>query len=310
VSAPLSTTAHAKVNLTLEVLGKRKDGYHEVTTLFDELELHDDLSLEPGAVDDLEVEGESSDVLPCDASNLVLQAAAEFRRTIDPRGGGRFRLLKRIPSGAGLGGGSSDAAAALRLMARANGVEAADPRLVNAAKRLGADVPFFLTGGRAWAGGRGDEIHPLPGGPRLHYVLLWPGYGCSTAEVFSRWQRALPGTDRPVDSRAGAASWEAFLAGLVLGDSPDALAQGLFNDLEASALETCQPLADMWRCLVEAGFTVVHLSGSGSTLFIAGGSHPYIAAVARTWSDLVATLRARGSPAVAPDARVICTRSR
>jgi 4-diphosphocytidyl-2C-methyl-D-erythritol kinase len=286
----LETRAGAKVNLVLRVLGRRDDGYHELFTIFDELELHDTLRWEPGEGEPrlfVELEGASQRGLevPATGDNLVLRAASGFARVTGKPVTGSFRLTKRIPAGGGLGGGSSDAAAALRLMAEHHGIGAAEAveLLADEAAALGADVPFFLTGGRAWADNRGDRIHPLMRGPSLFYVLVHPGFAIATRDVFARWHRALQDTFATLSSSSGAsgptdsaghdlaarqaASFFDTLESIASGPRPvqGALTQGLFNDLTQAAFDASPELMAVWKRA--AGITRLHLSGSGSTLF-------------------------------------------
>lgn len=323
--SPLRSAAHAKVNLALRVLGKRADGFHRLWTIFDQLELHDDLAWQPqpSAPFTLEVRAESDDArVGCGPDNLVLRAARAFCERFACPLGGSFLLTKRIPAGGGLGGGSSDAAAALRLLAREHGVDAEGSALRAVARALGSDVPFFLRGGRAWAGGRGDEIHPIEAGPRLHYVLLWPGYGCETRNVYARWHRELtdkpraidsatlvrlPGTLAQVELDEGAA--RRFLQNLRPERSSGGHVQGLFNDLDAAAAVACPRLGRLRARLHQEGF-FVHLSGSGSTVFVAGFSPRPMQAIAEALSRTLARLHQAGFEGVAAGARVMQTRSR
>jgi 4-diphosphocytidyl-2-C-methyl-D-erythritol kinase len=164
--------APAKLNLELRVIGLRPDGTHEVETLLQAIDLADRLSITPAPESTLVIEGGFP--VPHGPDNLVLRAAAEIGLTA------RFVLGKSIPPGAGLGGGSSDAAAVLR----ASGRPTADLAAVGA--RLGADVPFFLRGGRARATGRGEVLEPMTVEPGW-FALAWPGYQVSTAAVYQAW---------------------------------------------------------------------------------------------------------------------------
>ncbi len=164
--------APAKLNLWLRVLGLRPDGSHEVDTLLQAIDLADRLSITPAPESTVVAEGDFA--VPTGPENLVLRAAAESGLTA------RFLLHKSIPPGAGLGGGSSDAAAVLRASGRAMA------ELESVAARLGADVPFFLRGGRALATGRGELLQPLAAEPAW-FALAWPGYEVSTAAVYRAW---------------------------------------------------------------------------------------------------------------------------
>ncbi|HXR09348.1 MAG TPA: 4-(cytidine 5'-diphospho)-2-C-methyl-D-erythritol kinase, partial [Candidatus Acidoferrales bacterium] len=168
--------AYAKVNLRLDVLGLRPDGYHELRTIFQAISLHDTLVLEtkrePGI--DLRITGNTQLAGEPGRDNLVYRAIHELAREIGFQHGVRAVLTKRIPVGRGLGGGSSDAAAALVGLLRLAWKRIEAVRLLEIASGLGADVPFFLHGGRALGIGRGDEIYPLPDMPRRQVLVISP----------------------------------------------------------------------------------------------------------------------------------------
>jgi len=179
----------AKINLCLHVLGKRPDGYHELRTIFQAISLHDtlELSLIPKAGIELEL---TDPTLPAGPENLVYRAIEAIGREIGFRGGIRARLEKRIPVARGLGGGSSDAAVALIGMLRLTKKRVPLARLMEIAAGLGADVPFFLFGGRALAVNRGDEIYPLPDAPRQTILVVSPrDIGVSTKDAY-QWVSA------------------------------------------------------------------------------------------------------------------------
>jgi 4-diphosphocytidyl-2-C-methyl-D-erythritol kinase len=173
----LALPAHAKLNLDLAVLGVRPDGYHELRTRFQAISLHDLLMVEPAEATSLEG--------GCD-DDLVLRAHKALEQSVGRELPARFRLVKRIPAGAGLGGGSSDAAAALRALQRLFDLDC-DLRPVAAS--LGADVPFLLTGGAAVATGRGEALAPT-GLATSWFAIAWPGYAISTATVYRGWDDA------------------------------------------------------------------------------------------------------------------------
>jgi 4-diphosphocytidyl-2-C-methyl-D-erythritol kinase len=165
--------AHAKLNLDLAVLGARSDGYHEISTRFQAISLHDLLLIEPAL--STTHDGTSDD--------LVLRAQQSLEDAAGRRLPAHLRLVKRIPAGAGLGGGSADAAATLRGLSRLYGLHC---DLKQVAAGLGADVPFFLVGGAATATGRGELLAPAPPG-RGWYALAWPGFPLSTPAVYRKW---------------------------------------------------------------------------------------------------------------------------
>ncbi len=158
MSRALVLKAYAKINLTLEVLGRREDGYHDIVSILQTIDLHDTLTLEPAQ--DMALECDQSELEGPD--NLVLKAAALLREATGCHQGARLKLQKGIPLAAGLGGGSSDAAAALLGLSRLWGLGLSAEKLMPLAAKLGSDVPFFLYGGTAMAQGRGEIVRPLP----------------------------------------------------------------------------------------------------------------------------------------------------
>jgi 4-diphosphocytidyl-2C-methyl-D-erythritol kinase len=204
--------APAKVNLALEVLGIREDGFHDLRTLFDALDFGDELRFLPkkGGSFTLSLSsGGGPEGFPLDEKNLILRAAHAYRRVFPGVLGGEFVLTKRIPMGAGLGGGSSDAAHALLLLEEAERGEGflkrgRDPQVMESiARSLGADLPFFLKGGRAFADERGDRIFSMKDSPPLFYLLLLPGVHCDTATVFRQYHRDLTNTAHFLGSPSG-----------------------------------------------------------------------------------------------------------
>ena len=175
--------AHAKINLLLRVLGRRADGYHEIRTLFQTVTLHDRLTFEPSPDDRIQLECDAPGV-PSDERNLVRRAAEALRERYAVRGGARVLLEKTIPAGGGLGGGSSDAAAALVGLSHLWGLETDARELSEIGARLGADVPFFLTGGTALGTGTGTDVAPVKDLPEHHLVVVTPGVEVSTAEAY------------------------------------------------------------------------------------------------------------------------------
>ena len=197
MSSDIRVRAFAKINLSLRVLGTRADGYHELRTVFQSIALHDTLVVRrtrgPFALTC------SDRGLACDRSNLVWRAAEALWTSARRRGsptGVSVRVIKRIPRQAGLGGGSSDAAAALRALARV--WRAKESCVRDAAVRLGADVPFFLEGGTVLGLERGDLLFPLIDGPRAWVVLIVPPFGVSTPDAYRWWDELgasqVPGT--------------------------------------------------------------------------------------------------------------------
>jgi 4-diphosphocytidyl-2-C-methyl-D-erythritol kinase len=237
--------AFAKVNRSLVVLGKRPDGYHELDTLFQTIDLSDALTFEARLELALSCDDPS---LPAGEENLVMRAARALALAarVAPRAG--IRLEKRIPHGAGLGGGSSDAAAALVGLRAFWGLELDDGALAEIAARLGSDVPFFLVGGLARGTGRGERLEPLFEAPREWLVLLSPAFPLSTPAVYGR----LALTGAPSASN---------LPRSVLGVFPDR------NDLEPAAESLREEVRLLRELLLRAGAVSARLSGSGSTVF-------------------------------------------
>ncbi|HJY87201.1 MAG TPA: 4-(cytidine 5'-diphospho)-2-C-methyl-D-erythritol kinase [Candidatus Acidoferrales bacterium] len=256
--------AYAKVNLCLQVLGQRADGYHEVHTVFQAISLHDtlEISLKRGPSMELVVDSSALELSKRELrslsgpGNLVLRAVEALRREFGIRFGARLDLVKRIPIGRGLGGGSSDAATALRGLLSLAGRKTPVSRLLQIASALGADVPFFLLGGRALGLGRGDEVYPLPDAPRRTLLVVSPrDIGVSTREAYGWLGRRLT---RPSDASR---LWS-FCA---LCWSP--LEAELSNDFEAVVFPRHPRLGKIKRELLERGAAEAALAGSGSAVF-------------------------------------------
>lgn len=251
----------AKLNLHLEVLGRRPDGFHELRTLFQTIDLADEIEIEPTRSGDVELTVEGAAV-PSGDENLAHRAAAAYLRDWGATGEGvRMRLRKRIPAGGGLGGGSANAATVLEALPELFG-RAPDPGWsLTAARRLGADVPYFLVGGLALGRGRGDEILPLADPPPQADEELWlalPPIALSTAEVFSALAAA------PTGRAPGGGELAPWSAG-----SPVPPLERLIgsNDLEEPAFLLRPELGAIYTALVRSGALRVRMSGSGSTLF-------------------------------------------
>jgi 4-diphosphocytidyl-2-C-methyl-D-erythritol kinase len=250
--------AYAKVNLCLDILARRTDGYHELRTIFQTIGLRDTLALELSQNDriDLRIIGNSALAGEPGRDNLVYRALDQLRRELRFKHGLRAVLTKRIPVGRGLGGGSSDAAAALIALLRLTGKRIEAARLVEIASGLGADVPFFLRGGRALGVGRGDEIYPLPDAARTSVLVVSPcDIAVPTRDAYRWLARQL--TKRPNPSKL----WR-FCA---LCWSPQGGA--LSNDFEAAVFPRYSRLAGIKRELLRQGAAEASLAGSGSAVF-------------------------------------------
>jgi 4-diphosphocytidyl-2-C-methyl-D-erythritol kinase len=182
-TSSITITSHAKVNLYLDVLGLRPDGYHEIETLIQEISLHDTLTFTRTSRG-ISVECDDPRV-PCDASNLVWRAAARLKRGYPGHGGIHIRIEKRIPPGGGLGGGSSNAAAALKALNGLWQIGLGVDELESLGARIGSDVPFFIRGGAAICRGRGEVVQPVRLRERYWYVLALPGFAVSTRQAYA-----------------------------------------------------------------------------------------------------------------------------
>jgi len=267
----LIARAPAKVNLTLHVLGRRAaDGYHELESLVAFTGAGDLLSLEPGAALSLSVEGPTAQAAGDSGDNLVLRAARELSEHVPQLRFGVFRLTKRLPVAAGLGGGSSDAAAALRLLARANGLGLDDSRLLDAARATGADVTVCLSPKARMMLGAGERVGAPLELAGLPAVLVNPGVGVATAPVFRRLGL------QPGES-AGVAPHPATPAGADRDELWRLLGK-CRNDLEPAALAEAPVIRDVLALLGAArGCKLARMSGSGATCFGLFGS-PHAAA--------------------------------
>lgn len=245
----------AKVNLHLEVLGRRSDGYHELRTVFASVGVWDELSFQPAPAGELLLEVEPAGAVPTDGSNLVLRAARALVAHSSPAAGARIRLRKRIPVAGGMGGGSADAAAALVGLTALWEVPARRSDLWRMAAGLGADVPFFLVGGAAWGVGRGAEVYPLPDLPPWWVVLVPGRESVPTAEVY----RALPA--RALDGQPAHEVYEWVASG---GELP---IHACRNDLQPTVLERWPAVAGRLQRVEETGPRLAMVSGSGGTVF-------------------------------------------
>lgn len=260
--------AYAKINLTLDVLGRRPDGYHNIRSVMQTIALHDTLVVTrtqdaPGVR--LTVDGDQAAGIPADESNIVhkaavrLQKIAAARQSVPPQESGlHIHLTKRVPIQAGLGGGSSDAAAALRAIDALFGLRLSPPRLAQMAAELGSDVPFFLTGGTALVEGLGERVTPLPFlSLPWPLVIVKPAVGMSTPAAYAA-----------LDALAGRVPSHATDAWLLGRPASEALTANDFEPVVFAALPAVRRAYDL---LVQTtgsreGFTPC-LCGSGSALF-------------------------------------------
>ena len=255
--AGFTLPAFAKVNLTLRVLGRRPDGYHEIQTVLQTISLHDLITFESHESGKLEVVCTDPEV-PSDESNLVHRAAALLRERCGLKQGARVTLEKNIPAQAGLGGGSADAAVALLGLSRLWNVETNKAELVELGARLGTDVPFFLDGGTALATGTGADIRPLRDAPTTHLVVVTPGVKISTAEAY----KAL---NAPALTKVGSAA--NLSVSRAESQFSGSLLEAMRNDFEAVVGRLHPEIGRAREALQGAGARGAMLSGSGSSVF-------------------------------------------
>ncbi len=276
---PLTTRAPAKINLTLHVLGRRPgDGYHALESLvvFAGSSAGDLLTLEPGPALDLTVTGPTAGPAGPTDDNLVMRAARHLAGEIPGLKVGRFRLVKRLPVAAGIGGGSSDAAGALRLLGRLNGLSPDHPALMAAARRTGADVPVCLDPRARMMRGAGEAVGPALTLAPLPAVLINPGVPVETAPVFRalglKVGEAHPLAGEPHPAIDAADDRDALLARILPAR----------NDLEAPALTVAPVIGDTLAALRDQpDCRLARMSGSGATVFGLFGHRSTAVAAAR-----------------------------
>jgi len=255
-SNSVALKAYAKINLGLRVIGRRRDGFHELRTIYQTISLADHLEVRlaagPPAVS-LETAGIE---VPPGRQNLAVRAAEAVLQELNLRRKVTVFLRKRIPSGSGLGGSSSDAAAVIRAVLHLAGKKMPADRLLALAARLGSDVPFFFLGGRALGIGRGEEVYPLQEEPRRYCVLLYPGRSMDTATAFRRLRAPLltsPSTRHTIE--------------LFCGSVGKGICPRLGNDFEPVVFSAFRGLAAVKRSLLRSGAVMASLTGSGSVVF-------------------------------------------
>lgn len=246
--------SYAKINLGLLILGKRTDGFHDIATLFQEVNLFDTmhLSRQPAGIT---ITCTRPDI-PVDARNSIWRAFELFRERTGVRDGLSVTLEKRIPSGAGLGGGSSNAAAALLAANSIWNTGLNNGELSDIASRIGSDVPFFITGGTQFGQGRGEILEPVNMRPMYHILLVFPGIHVSTARAYGSARIALTKEEKFTTFRA-----------LFPGFDEVGLRKHCVNDFEITVFEWFPLLAALKEQLYSSGAFYASMSGSGSTMF-------------------------------------------
>lgn len=252
---------HAKINLFLRVLGRRSDGYHEVETILHGIELGDEIDVHLTDTGKVEVEmvlaDSVSELLPPSEQNTVWHAAQHLIEHGAPNEGVHIRIVKRIPIGAGLGGGSGNAAGVLVALNELWKTELNRDALLDVASRVGSDVPYCISGGTALATARGESLTPLPSPETMWFVLGISHDPLLTRDVYAAWE------PDPGGEAVGSAEMTLALGG---GDFEE-VASLLYNDLERPAFSLRPELAERKEALVAAGALGASLSGSGPTLF-------------------------------------------
>jgi 4-diphosphocytidyl-2-C-methyl-D-erythritol kinase len=248
----ISLKVPAKINLYLRVLGKRDDGYHEIESLIQAVDIYDEITLERSDTIEITCDDPS---LPLDESNLAFNAAHTLQnRFYFP--GVKIDLVKRIPSGAGLGGGSADAAFVLRGLCRLYGLAPSPEEMLEIAAGIGSDVPFFLSGGQAQVTGRGEIVRSIHLPNRYDIVVIVPPVTISTADVYNDVRIDLTKESEPI-----------LLGKRISVSRFERLVKRFSNDLEEAVLNKFPELAELRGTLMESGATRSSMTGSGSAFF-------------------------------------------
>jgi 4-diphosphocytidyl-2-C-methyl-D-erythritol kinase len=273
-----SLRALAKINLDLRVLHARPDGYHEIRTIFQTISLADMIDVEFTPARRTAIQIESGVNIP---DNLIAKAATFVLDALRMSARIKFRLRKRIPMGAGLGGGSSDAAAVLLALPALAGRRLALPRLMELAAELGSDVPFFLLGGAAVAVGRGTELYPLPDSPQRRGLLIAPAVHVSTAAAY----RDLAPRLTTESQQNKIVSFQSQVWGELGADAGGPRGGVGVNDFETVVFEQFPQLAALKRRLVKLGANPAMMTGSGSALFGLFGTREQVNRAKKSFAD-------------------------
>jgi 4-diphosphocytidyl-2-C-methyl-D-erythritol kinase len=245
----------AKINLSLRVLGRRDDGFHELCTVFQTVSLHDDLTFEE---DEKLIFTCDDPRIPTGQDNLIVRAAGILRDNFGVTKGAKIHLEKRIPAPGGLGGGSSNAAVTLLGLAKLWEIEITTEQLMRTGRELGSDVPFFFHGGRAIGTGRGEEIAPIDQTGEKYILIITPDVEVSTRDAFARLE-APRLTPEALKSNLIVCRFEA--------ESLDLRHTALINDFEKSVFETAPEVGRVKERLLELGASQALMSGSGASVF-------------------------------------------
>ena len=261
ITSPISIRSFAKVNLSLRILGKRPDNYHEIQTVLQTVSLHDQLKFVTTAGGKLVLTCDNPSI-PVDENNLVVKAAEALRKKFRVTKSCEIHLTKRIPVQAGLGGGSSNAAVTLWALTRLWNLPATHHDLLELAARLGADVPFFIEGGCALATGIGTNLAPIPDLPQQQILLIAPAVTVSTAAAYQALNAPALTTSDSV-SRLAISRTQA-----IFSDSKQwVLCDHLENDFERVIFDIEPEIRRVKEALIQAGARCALLAGSGSSVF-------------------------------------------
>ena len=274
----LTLNANAKINLTLDILGKREDGYHEVELILQTIALSDTLEItkiDKGVTMEIVNEVFGAETLPVDENNLAIRAANLMIKTQKLNSGVFLRLTKKIPIAAGLAGGSTDAAAVIRGMNQLFNLHLTTDELCDIGAEIGSDVPFCIVGGTCLAYGRGEKLKRLPDFPKVPIVLVKPRGAISTAWAYQTYDKEKT-SDHPDTT--------AVCEAINIGDYK-AVAEMMFNVLENVAVKK-YPAIDVYKeKLLEAGAIAAMMSGSGTTVFGIAKTHEDAEKIADTLKD-------------------------
>lgn len=265
MSSPILVKAYAKVNFYLDVIRKRPDGYHDIETIFQSISLHDTLKFMPNPTD-VEVITAHPD-LPAQDQNLVYKAATLFRQEIEMHCGATIALEKNIPIGAGLAGGSTDAAATLAALNLLWEAGCDEETMLRVAARTGSDVPFCLVGGTAAGSGGGEKLLKLPSVGEKWLVIVTPPFSVSTADVYRSLRLPLSHSSEPSTDENHAAEFTATFRRVIDLVRAGNVEDVLHNVLERVVLKQHPELSELKRTMKRAGCTSTLMSGSGPTVF-------------------------------------------
>jgi len=274
LTSSIRIRAFAKINLGLKVRARRPDGYHEIFTIYQTIALHDRLTISLARSGGVSVECDHP-AIPGGRQNLVYQACELWKRARNYRGGIKVNLEKKIPMGAGLGGGSSDAAATLLGLERLTGNRVDFNVQLKLAARLGSDVPFFLWGGRVLGCGRGEEVYPLWDLPPRKCLVIFPRFSVATAEAYRKLDRCLT---LPLTKSTKGSSICSFGAWPLF---PLEFWGPAENDFEQVVFAKWPRLARLKAQLIRAGAETASLTGSGSAVFALFDSAPKLVRAAK-----------------------------